>query len=450
MSHTDHSPDVGQPSGLASLDAAGKIPMSQTDVGTTVGKLVQLVDVGGGAAGFPPVDGSLLLNVGAAFHPVHTAAVDPTVDDDSSHSYLVGHHWINTNAVPPRAFQATGVAVGAAIWKRLSNLKNNVAAVPPTANDDGTQDYEIGSFWYDTVLQVFYVCTDATASAAVWRLIHPVRSTTSDPTVNDDSTAGFAPGHHWVNTAATPPRVFQCLTAAAGAAVWGRVSNLKCMSAITDPLTSNDITQGYELGSCWTNTADDTIFACVHNAAGAAIWKEISNVPGAGKQTPKEHFLEPLLAYGAVGAHPLGASTIQYTRVWLTAGLEIDYIRVFIDSGGLASRYIRMGLYDQVDPLSTSGVPNTRVATTARVGTEVEEYIDAPLSSTYTVTITGYYWIAFVTDTVSVKFSITETVYRADFAPRRAETTTGTTLPATASGLTNPAGGIAYVSALEP
>jgi len=281
------------------------------------------------------------------------------------------------------------------------------------------------------------------------KVVGRIKVTTTDPGVNDDVTQGFAPGLRWVNTT-SPVKSYVCISATTGAAVWQREGNLKCMMATVDPLTSNDITQGYEVGSCWTNTEDDTRFACTHNAEDEAIWKETSNVPGAGKQTPKEHFLTPLLAYGAVGAHPLGASVIQYTRVWLTAGLEIESVRVFVDLGGLAGRHIRMGLYDQADPTSSDGEPNDKIAETAQVGTEAGLYIDTPLSSSYTVTVSGYYWIAFVTDTVSVKFSITGTVYRADFAPRRAETTTGTTLPATASGLTNPAGGIAYVSALEP
>lgn len=48
-------------------------------------------------------------------------------------------------------------------------FKNTLdAIIPPTATDDSTAGYEIGSMWIDTVLNQFYVCVDATAAAAVW------------------------------------------------------------------------------------------------------------------------------------------------------------------------------------------------------------------------------------------------------------------------------------------
>ena len=279
---------------------------------------------------------------------------------------------------------------------------------------------------------------------------HPVVIKAVDPTVTDDSSAGYAAGDHWINTTAVPPRVFQAVSVAVGAAVWKRLSNLKHNATTTDPLTSNDNTQGYEVGSTWTNTTDKDRFACISAATGVAVWLETTNVPGAGKQTPKEHFLDgSLLVYGAVGAHSLGASIIQYTRIWLTAGTTISLIRTFVDSGQAAGRHIRMGLYDQNAPTSTTGVPNNKVAETAEVGTTLL-YMDVPLGSSYVVTVTGYYWIAHVTDSVSVKFALSSIVYRQDFVPKRAESTTGTALPGAAGTVTNPQSSIVYASAVEP
>lgn len=46
---------------------------------------------------------------------------------------------------------------------------NRAATAAPTVNDDATQDYSVGSRWYDTTNDRSYTCLDATAGAAVWR-----------------------------------------------------------------------------------------------------------------------------------------------------------------------------------------------------------------------------------------------------------------------------------------
>lgn len=51
---------------------------------------------------------------------------------------------------------------------------NRAATTAPTANDDSTQDYSVGSRWIDTTADRVYVCVDATAAAAVWREISVV------------------------------------------------------------------------------------------------------------------------------------------------------------------------------------------------------------------------------------------------------------------------------------
>jgi hypothetical protein len=45
---------------------------------------------------------------------------------------------------------------------------NNTATTNPATTNDSTQDYGVGSHWLNTVTGVEYVCTDATANAAVW------------------------------------------------------------------------------------------------------------------------------------------------------------------------------------------------------------------------------------------------------------------------------------------
>jgi hypothetical protein len=60
------------------------------------------------------------------------------------------------------------------INKVIDDIKDNfTAAIAPTVTDDSTKDYEAGSKWIDTVAAKAYMCIDPTASAAVWRELSP-------------------------------------------------------------------------------------------------------------------------------------------------------------------------------------------------------------------------------------------------------------------------------------
>lgn len=48
-------------------------------------------------------------------------------------------------------------------------------------------------------------------------------------------------------------------------------------AAAVNPTVSNDNTQGYLIGSEWLNTTAGTMWVCLGNATGAAIWKELTN-----------------------------------------------------------------------------------------------------------------------------------------------------------------------------
>jgi hypothetical protein len=56
----------------------------------------------------------------------------------------------------------------------VQNIKNNfVASSDPTANDDNTAGYEIGSKWVNTTTQKEFTCTNASTAAAVWKETTP-------------------------------------------------------------------------------------------------------------------------------------------------------------------------------------------------------------------------------------------------------------------------------------
>jgi hypothetical protein len=56
---------------------------------------------------------------------------------------------------------------------RSTTFQYNETTTAPTASDDGTADYSIGSRWWDTTADKEYVCLDTTTSNAVWLEIHP-------------------------------------------------------------------------------------------------------------------------------------------------------------------------------------------------------------------------------------------------------------------------------------
>ena len=54
------------------------------------------------------------------------------------------------------------------------------------------------------------------------------------------------------------------------------------MDATIDPAVSNDITEGYEVGSRWVNVTSDKEFVCLDASSGAAVWKETTSTGGSG------------------------------------------------------------------------------------------------------------------------------------------------------------------------
>jgi hypothetical protein len=54
---------------------------------------------------------------------------------------------------------------------RYWSKKNNVTNVSPLPVNDSSENYSTGSFWYDNVLNVLFICESATLGAAVWQPI---------------------------------------------------------------------------------------------------------------------------------------------------------------------------------------------------------------------------------------------------------------------------------------
>ena len=106
-------------------------------------------------------------------HPVTISIVNPAVTDDSNSGFAIGDHWINTASLPKRAWQATDVSVGAAVWTRVTNVKSNIALIDPTISNDETENYEPGSQWYNAATSELFINLSAGTGVALWRVTSP-------------------------------------------------------------------------------------------------------------------------------------------------------------------------------------------------------------------------------------------------------------------------------------
>jgi len=127
---------------------------------------------------------------------------------------------------------------------------------------------------------------------------------------------------------------------------------------------------------------------------------------------------------------------ITYTRIKLAAGTVLDRLECFLNSGESALRNINMGLYGQVDPSSNSGGPNNRIVQTGAFASNTvtsPAFFIKPISGgPITISATGYYWLAFITDTNSLTMAATA-IFRQNYLPYQTQVSAGTTLPATAT-----------------
>ena len=154
----------------------------------------------------------------------------------------------------------------------------------PTPDDDALHGYGIGSVWTNVVSQQTYVLINNENGEAIWipltgtAIKHNFIATTN-PTINDDVSEHYGPGSHWYNT--LEDRLFICIDATEGAAVWREIALTKKhnFSATTDPGLTDDKNAGYTQGSEWYNTVSGSFFVCVDNTPGAAIWV---NATGGG------------------------------------------------------------------------------------------------------------------------------------------------------------------------
>jgi hypothetical protein len=181
----------------------------------------------------------------------------------------------------------TAKATFDAILARQAQLGTNAplnkvnATAAPTANDDSGDGYGVGSVWVNVTTDVAYVCVDATLTAAVWKLVteqsnHNLAATTN-PGATADSTDGYSVGSLWVNV--TLDLAYICLDATADTAIWRRIGAqaIDNLAATTNPGVTNDVDEGYSVGSLWVNVTLDLAYICLDATDGAAVWRPLFN-----------------------------------------------------------------------------------------------------------------------------------------------------------------------------
>lgn len=157
---------------------------------------------------------------------------------------LDGTYTFDNQVDPPVTWNASGlVQTVTGYWVDNADPLNpvitvpkfNIATVPPTINNDSTQDYSVNSFWYQSNLNTFWVCLNPAAGAAQWSPVDNSNITNTVPSVNDDALDGYFPGYLWFNTVTS--LLYVNISATAGAAVWFNVNPPGGISiTATDPV----------------------------------------------------------------------------------------------------------------------------------------------------------------------------------------------------------------------
>lgn len=167
----------------------------------------------------------------------------------------------------------------------------------------------------------------------------------------------------------------------------------------------------------------------------------------------------PDILYSVKEVYTVGAKMksgeIQYTKVWMYKGSKISSFKTFLVNDSsfnislLSGKKIRFGLYDQVDLLNPTGIPNSRLVETGDMtldGSKNKSWLIENLSTPYSIPYDGYYWLAIISDG-NPRLSST-LAYEEGFVSTIWETSVGANLPATASGLFSQKSAILYNAAI--
>lgn len=179
-------------SGLAALKVQDAIDEVEVRVDTTETDIQAIEDSVGAANGICPLNGSskidalylpsyvddVLEYANLAALPVtgETGKIYVTLDTGKTYRWT-GSVYVEISPSDVNSVNGnTGIVVLdaddiAETATRYWSKKNNVTNVSPLPSNDSSENYSTGSFWYDNVLNVLFICDSATIGAAVWQPI---------------------------------------------------------------------------------------------------------------------------------------------------------------------------------------------------------------------------------------------------------------------------------------
>lgn len=192
-----------------------------------------------------------------------------------------------------------------ALVSRCDHIHLWIADRIPSAADDTTLGFRVGTLWLNTVNNTLWVLTDAAEGAAVWvqasigldhvgdvdAHLQANYGATTDPTVDDDAVEGYSVGSMWVNT--TTGDAFIAVDVTTGAAAWVQLNGGTGSLSDATPLVESGT------GSAGTST-DASRSDHVHPTDGgggggaAAVWSPILDTKGT-TDTPDDEFASSTL-----------------------------------------------------------------------------------------------------------------------------------------------------------
>jgi len=83
------------------------------------------------------------------------------------------------------------------------------------------------------------------------------------------------------------------------------------LTATSNPVVTDDVSQGYAVGSMWENTTTGRVFICIGNFTNAAVWRELVTVISSDKIEPITH-----------NSIDLGTPSVRFQDIYLQGGVS--------------------------------------------------------------------------------------------------------------------------------
>lgn len=287
-----------------------------------------------------------------------------------------------------------------------------------------------------------------------------------DPSATDDITKGYAAGSRWIN--ATSDALFTCADGASGNALWAFVQTGAGAGIGSDAPGEHFLGTLLDYGAAGGTGVADVQYTRVYFTAGTVIptmrcyIDTGSSAARSVRMGLYDNVITGTISVTNNSATITGTGTAFTTDLKVGQGIQfgnqlatIYVIDTISSNTNLTLTSVFTGSTNASTTLtsaaSSRGIPGNRTAqTNSSVTTGFDgSFVSLSLTSPYTIPVAGYYWTAHITDSSSLKFSVSPGVYRTGFLPVRHQTSTTTVLPATASALSNPSSSIIYCAAID-